>query len=331
MATIQDVARHAGVGVGTVSRVLSGKGYVKVETREKVMTSVQFLDYTPNQMARNLFFQKSGIVAVIVPELAHPFFAQFVNAAEAALCESGYQTMICNTYYEKNYEHKYLEMLKQKRVDGIIFAAHTALDVSEYENVGRPIVTLDRDLGEHIPCVMADHRIGGRMAAEELLRAGCRNVHLFGGIAQDDEVATPSNMRYVVFQEMMREHNVECHFHFVKGHFSKINHYQKIAREVVEEYPEMDGAFATDIIIQAILQAALHHGKRVPEDLKLVAYDGTYGLGLITPDMTCVVQPISKLASEAVRLIIDLIDEKPMTEKKIELPVSLHRGDSTRI
>ena len=108
MATIQDVAKHAQVGVGTVSRVLSGKGYVKAETRQKIQASIEELNYTPNEMARNLFFQKSGIVAVIVPEVAHPFFAQFVNAAEMVLCEKGYQTMICNTYYEQNYEQRYL-------------------------------------------------------------------------------------------------------------------------------------------------------------------------------------------------------------------------------
>ena len=81
MVTIQDVAKHANVGVGTVSRVLSGKGYVKDETRKKIQASIETLNYTPNERARNLFFRKSGIVAVIVPEMAHPFFAQFVSAS----------------------------------------------------------------------------------------------------------------------------------------------------------------------------------------------------------------------------------------------------------
>jgi len=99
MATIQDVAKHAHVGVGTVSRVLNGKGYVKETTRQKIEASIEALNYTPNEMARNLFFRKCGIVAVIVPEVSHPFFAQFVSEAEKFLCEEGFQTMICNTYY----------------------------------------------------------------------------------------------------------------------------------------------------------------------------------------------------------------------------------------
>lgn len=74
MTTIQDVAKQAGVGAATVSRVLSGKGYVKQETRERVTRAIEALNYTPNEMARNLFHGKSGIVAVIIPELSHPFF-----------------------------------------------------------------------------------------------------------------------------------------------------------------------------------------------------------------------------------------------------------------
>ena len=120
MTTIQDVAKHAGVGAATVSRVLSGNGYVKQTTRERVLRSIEELNYTPNEMARNLFHGKSGIVAVIIPELAHPFFSEMVSAIEVELCNLGYQTMVCNTFYEKNYELRYLEMLKRQRVDGII-------------------------------------------------------------------------------------------------------------------------------------------------------------------------------------------------------------------
>ena len=99
MTTIQDVAKHAGVGAATVSRVLSGNGYVKQTTRERVLRSIEELNYTPNEMARNLFHGKSGIVAVIIPELSHPFFSEMVSAIEVGLCNLGYQTMVCNTFY----------------------------------------------------------------------------------------------------------------------------------------------------------------------------------------------------------------------------------------
>lgn len=329
MANIQDVARHAHVGVGTVSRVLSGKGYVKQETREKIEKSIAELNYTPNQMARNLFFRRSGIVAVIIPDAGHPFFSQFVNAVETALCEKGYQTMICNTYYEENYELRYLDMLKQQRVDGIIFGSHTTQDISQYENIQRPIVALDRKLGDDIPCVLADHETGGRLAAEELIRSGCRNVVQVGDMEEKDSVYTPSQMRYKVFTNTVEGHGITCRIWDEKWPTSDIGYYQKVANALLDTYPDTDGIFATDMVIMALLQAALSRGIAVPKQLKLVAYDGTSFLGLAYPRITAVVQPIEQLAQKAVQLVVDQIEDKPIKEKWVELPVKLCLGETT--
>lgn len=329
MATIQDVAKHAHVGVGTVSRVLNGKGYVKETTRQKIEASIEALNYTPNEMARSLFFRKCGIVAVIVPEVAHPFFAQFVSEAEKFLCEKGFQTMICNTYYKENYEQRYLEMLKRQKVDGIIFGSHTVLNPSQYENARRPIVTLDRNLGKSIPCVAADHESGGRMAAEELIRSGCRNVHQFAGFKGDEKASMPFDLRHEVFAEIMEEHGIACHSHYTKWAPMEAEYYQKTAENLLREYPDMDGVFATDMLLMAILQAALLRGKRVPEDLKLVSYDGTCGTALIYPRITRIVQPIAELAEEAVRLVVDLINGQPVEFKNAQFQVRLQPGDTT--
>ena len=134
MATIQDVAKYAHVGVATVSRVLNESGYVRADTREKVMAAIRELDYTPNEMARNLYHKKTGIVAIIIPAISHPYFAEFTSAAEVALFRKGYQTMICNTWREQNYETYYLELLKKQRVDGIITGVHT-LDIEQYKEM----------------------------------------------------------------------------------------------------------------------------------------------------------------------------------------------------
>lgn len=328
MATIQDVAKHAQVGVGTVSRVLSGKGYVKEETRQKIEASIAALNYTPNAMARNLFFHRSGIVAVIVPEVGHPFFAQFVNAAEKALCEEGFQTMICNTYYKKNYERRYLDMLKQQRVDGIIFAAHTALDISQYENIGRPIVALDRNLGEKIPCVSVDHETGGRMAALEMVYSGCKNVVQYRGSGKG-EVSTPPDSRHDVFEQIMKEHGIACETCFLKWHSTDISYYQRIADELLENHPDVDGVFATDTAIMAVLQSALLRGISIPEQLKLVTYDGTFGSRLVFPRITMIMQPVEQLAREAVQLMFRLINGEPVRNHKVTLQAVLCPGDTT--
>lgn len=326
MATIQDVARNAKVGASTVSRVLSGKGYVKAETKERVLKSIRELNYTPNEMARNLFYRKSGVVAIIVPEISHPFFAEFVNAAEIALYEQGYQALICNTWCEETYELNYLEMLKSQSVDGIIFGAHS-LDAQMYQEANRPIVALDRDLGAEISCVAVDHRIGGRMAAEELIEAGCKHVLQFTGV---DQVSTPSNQRHAIFAEVMKEHGVTCDSYVMRWNSFDYNYYSSITQHIFEDYPGIDGVFATDCIVMSVLRVALERGLRVPEELKAVAYDGTGVISLAYPSVTTIVQPIARLAQESVRLMIDLIQGKQTEKANIVLPVTLRRGETTR-
>lgn len=345
MPTIQDVARRAGVGAATVSRVLNGNGYVKSETKERILQAIQELHYTPNEMARNLYYKKSGIVAVIVPELAHPFVAELVSAMEAALCAAGYQTMVCNTFYEQNYEQRYLDMLKRRVVDGIIFAAHTSLDISQYQNLDRPILSFDRILGADIPCVSADHEEGGRLAAAELLRCGCKNVLQFVGAypwemglpSQQLEppqraknwVLTPADRRHVVFQQMMEEHGVVCHRMLDRYSSPSPRHLGKTVEEAFQAHPDIDGIFATDLLAMDSLRYALEHGKRVPQDLKIVSYDGTAITRFMTPSLTVICQPFQALADQAVRIILQLIQGEPVEEKRITLPVTLRQGGTT--
>ncbi len=97
VAGIKDVARRAGVGVGTVSRMLNDSGYVAEETREKIEIAMKELNYIPNELARNLYHKRTGIIAVLVPNVSNPFFAEFVDYAESELYAAGYKMMLCNT------------------------------------------------------------------------------------------------------------------------------------------------------------------------------------------------------------------------------------------
>ena len=102
MAGIRDVAKLAGVGVATVSRVLNESGYVSEETRKKILDAMEELDYIPNELARQLYHKKSGIIAVLMPDVSHPFFSELVKNIETMLYEHGYKTMLCDTFKEKN-------------------------------------------------------------------------------------------------------------------------------------------------------------------------------------------------------------------------------------
>ncbi len=325
MATIQEVAKTAGVGVATVSRVINGTGYVKEETRERIEAAIKELNYTPNAMARNLYRNRNGIIAVIVPEIDHPFFASFVNELEEICAEHKYKIMLCNTWFKENYEKQYLKMLEERLVDGIVVASHT-LDVKEYSSIDRPIVAFDRELGNGIPCVRSDHEVGGRMAAEELVRAGCKNVVQLRAI---NNKSAPFVIRHNTFEQVMKENGVKYQNVFTKWNYLSYEYNCELCQGFFEKYPNIDGVFATDILALNLEIEALKSGLRIPEDLKIVSYDGTSMIGLSHPSITVVVQPIKELAAECFRQLEMRMNGEKTENDLITLPVSFRRGEST--
>lgn len=132
MPTIKDVAELSGVCVTTVSRVLNKRGYISKETYEKVYDAMDKLDYQPNQLARNMFRQRTNFIGLLVPDISHPFFAEITHHIEILLFNRGYKMILCNTQKNDAREQDYLNMLRQNKVDGAIVGTHM-LETSDYK------------------------------------------------------------------------------------------------------------------------------------------------------------------------------------------------------
>lgn len=324
MASIKDVANRAGVGVATVSRMLNDSGYVSDETRERILESIDALNYKPNDLARQLYRKKAGLIAVILPDNSHPFFAALSKEIEHELYANGYKTMLCNAAQERNSEQEYLDMLDRHIVDGIITGVHT-LDVDSYLRIKKPIVAFDRDLGDHIPVVRVDHNEGGRLAAELLVREGCRNVIQFQGAKS---VSSPSHARHEVFERIMHENGVKIEGIELKWNQFDPEYFRQITQQVFDEHPGIDGVFGADLLVAYFLKAAMNRGLRSPEDLKVVAYDGTFVTQVFQPSITSIVQPVRELAGELVRKLCQMIAGKDVEHETI-LNVSVREGQTT--
>ncbi|MCF2681864.1 LacI family DNA-binding transcriptional regulator [Dorea sp. YH-dor226] len=325
MAGIKDVAKRAGVGVGTVSRMLNDSGYVAEETREKIEVAMRELNYTPNELARNLYHKRSGIIAVLVPNVSNPFFTEFVDYAEAELYEAGYKMMICNTVKERNAELEYLDMLNRHIVDGVITGVHS-LDVEEYKKIHKPIVALDRYLGEHIPVVAVNHKEGGRLAAETLIRNGCKKVlHFMGSRA----VESPYHERHYEFERIMKANHIKTYTYELEWNRFDSEYHREAVRDVFSKGIEFDGVFGADGLAIECMNESIRRHLKVPRDVKFVAYDGTFITELVEPQMTSIVQPIEGLAKESVRLLRNLIGGKEYNNKEVVLGVLLRKGNTT--
>lgn len=325
MASIRDVAKQAGVGVGTVSRVLNDSGYVSEESRAKINAAMKKLDYIPNELARNLYHKKTGIIAVLIPNVSNPFFAKFVDCVEAELYKCGFKMMLCNTVKESNAELEYLDMLRRHIVDGVITGVHS-LDVEEYKKIQKPIVALDRYLGENIPVVSVDHRTGGRLAAEILIANGCKRVLHFKGATK---VESPYHERHYEFERIMKDNHVQTICYEIEWNRFDSEYYREAVQEVFSKGIEFDGVFGGDGLAIECMNEIIRRHKKVPEDVKFVSYDGTFITEMVEPKMTAVVQPIEELARESVQLIQKLIGGKVYKNKNVMLNVKIRKGRTT--
>ena len=324
MASMKDVAQRAGVGVGTVSRVINDSGYVSADTRKKIERAIEELGYTPNELARNLFRNRTGIIGVLVPDLDHPFFSAFAREVEVALYKLGYKTMICNTVGSSNRERDYLNMLDRNMVDGIITGAHT-LHKTEYANRKHTIVALDQDFGPEIPIIGSDHLYGGRLAAEIMIKNGCKRIVQITGIAPN----VAANDRHTVFEESLKAHGIEVLN--IEMEWNKFDHqsYWDAAKEAIEKYPDADGVFAADQPALCYMHLAMQAGKRVPEDLKVVTYDGMDVSRICYPEVTAICQNVKFLAESCARTVLNLIEGKERVPHRQILSVKLQQGQST--
>ena len=321
MASIREVAQEAGVGVGTVSRALNGSGYVSPETRKKIEKAAKKLKYTPNELARNLYHNKTGIVGVIVPDLEHPFFSALVKHIEMELYEQGYKTMICNTVGISRREQEYLDMLERNMVDGIITASH-GLEVEEYRKQAKPIVSIDRDLGAQIPLIGCDHAKGGKLAAELMLKAQRKKVFLVSGISPK----VMANDRYVTFMKVLEENGVTVLQEVMEWNIFSWDAHYHMAEEIFRLHPDIDGIFGGDLAALACLNAAQRRGIRIPEDISIVGFDAMTPSNMVYPQLTAIRQIVELLAEVSVNTLLDMVEQRKNVPHRLILDVEIQRG-----
>lgn len=326
MPNIKDVANQAGVSVTTVSRIMNNRGYISEETKNKVYKAMEELNYHPNEIAKSLYTKKSNLIGLILPDISTPFYAEETKYIEEYLYMNGYKLMLCNASNNCIREKEYIDMLQRNQVDGIIIGSHT-LKLEEYMKLKLPIVALDRYLGKDIPVVSADHIQGGTLAANELIRAGCKNVLQF---EENSQVKTPANERHSAFTDIMKKNNINCNSIEFPVNFFSFDNYPSFIRKALDSYPNIDGIFAGDTVAFAVIKELLSRNLSIPEDVKVIGYDGIAFCSIASPTLTTIKQPIREIANSAVSTLLYLINNNTtIVPSDIKLPVMLSQGQTT--
>lgn len=322
MATLKDVAKEAGLAVGTVSRILNNRGYISDEARKKVYDAMERLNYKPNEIARSLYRKRSNILGVIVPMVSHPFFSELVNHIEYFAYKADYKVLICNSYSDSQKEKDYIELIHKNQVDGFIITTYTQ-DAPEYINSNLPIVILDRSING-LPYITSDHYSGGKTATNFLIEKGCKYIAHVGGQLEIDITA---NSRSKAFLDIVSEKNINYIFDQTK--LETFEKYKEFAFKFFNKHPDVDGIFAgSDIIATSLIHVANLLGKKIPDELKIIGYDDIDLALMNIPSLTTIKQDIEKIAEMAVKILLDKIENKKVPIKNV-LPVKLVERETT--
>ncbi|WP_062353782.1 LacI family DNA-binding transcriptional regulator [Bacillus kwashiorkori] len=319
---LEDVAKTAGVSPTTVSRVLNNRGYISEKTRQKVEDAIKELNYYPNDLARSLFKKRTNFIGLILPTINNPFFSELALNIENLFSDLGFKIILCNSsgHYEK--ESSYAEMLIRQQVDGIIVCSYNR-GIEAYNHPQLPFVAIDHYLSPNIPVIGSDNYEGGRLAVQHLIERGCKSIIHMNGPA---DLETPTQLRRKAYEDLVENpitYELEDTFDDEAT--------AATIKKILSEHPETDGIFASDDLIASVcLKVANELKIKVPEQLKVVGYDGTQLVQVLLPQLTTVRQPIEKIAKAAVLKLIDLIND-PSTVKKeeITLPVKLLVNSTT--
>ena len=317
MATITDVARLAGVSKNTVSRYLNERGYISDKTRRAIASAIDELHYQPNQIARSLYTRRTNLVGLVIPNVEHPFFAAVTSRIEDELDSRGYKMILCNTLHSTRKERQYIDMLTANKVDGIIIGSHS-IDI-DYSEVAAPVVALDRYLADGIPVVASDHAAGGRIAAQAFIDRHCHKV---AQLVASGRVRTPSNLRHEAFSNAMRLNGITCITHELQLNQFQYSTYIETAKQVLDEYPGLDGVFTADPVAVAVQQEVLRRGMSVPEDVFVYGYDGTYLAKAVFPQLPSIAQDFSALAQKVVEVLLMQIGGGELEQLQYVVPLA---------
>ena len=312
--TIYDVARLAGVSTATVSRALNGIGQIAPATSAAIDAAVRQLGYQPNTVARSLVTKSTQTIALLLPDIANPFYAALVSGIQERALAAGSTMLLCTTEGDPVREEQYLTLLRAKQVDGVLVDGLVLPPerIADFVREGLPIVCLDRDIDStSVPLVQVDNRLGARLATEHLLELGhTRIAHVAGapGLRISDE-------RVGGYRDALTASAVEHDPALVAvGSFTEQGGY--LAMRALLAAANLTAVFAAnDLSALGVMHAIAESGRRVPDDVSVVGFDDLRLAGHTTPPLTTIHQPAFEIAQRATQLLLELAGGHEVTER----------------
>ncbi|MGB8215107.1 MAG: LacI family DNA-binding transcriptional regulator [Anaerolineales bacterium] len=324
MANIRDVAKRAGVAPITVSRCINNSGYCSPDARARIEAAIAELGFVPNRLASGLRSKRTNTLALVLTDITNPFFTTIARGVEDIASEAGYTVIFCNTDESVSKEQMYLQMLLEKRVDGVLLVpALSGIDsVNILKKQATPIVLIDRRLSDlRTDVVRCDSEGGAYDLTRLLLSLGHREIGFLNG---PRGVSTAED-RLTGYRRAMAEagmpHNEENEFF---GAFTQDSGFE-MAHQAMQKNHKITAVFAANNFITfGTMKAFQEMGLRVPEDIAVVGFDDLPASLVNFPFLTVAAQPAYEMGRKATEILLGRLDgERSDDYQEVVLPAAI--------
>ncbi|MDO4670534.1 MAG: LacI family DNA-binding transcriptional regulator [Aerococcus sp.] len=326
MATMNDVAKLAGVSRGTVSNYING-GNVKPASQKRIQSAIDQLHYVPNTAARQLKTSRSDLVVFILPTTRTPLFAELTYKVQRALQQQGMKMILCNSNNDVEQERDYIQMAKMQKAAGIITMSYS----NSLMEAGRdlPVVSIEKQISKEIPCVSADNYQGGYIAARALHEAGAE--HLLMVTRTTEKTRSNFGLRVKGFVDFCQEKHIAHEVFEVHAHEAMF--YVKLEQELREKFKmalPYDGIFAVADQYADFMENILHSlNIQVPQQVQIIGFDGGKMYVDQPRHISSIRQPVDAIAECCVKQLMAILHGKDVPSKYVTLPVNFVKGQTT--
>lgn len=331
--TLADLAKKLNVSKVTISKALRDHPDISPETKQRVKTLANKLGYTPNYIARNLSSRKSGTIGVVVPKIAHHFFATAIETIYDTALQNNYEVILMVSQEDARREALHIQTLLSMRVDGLLISvSQETRDLSIFKTVdklGVPTVLFDRVVeGFNFSTVTSDDEGGTMQIMEYAIQAGYKRIAHLAGYAH----TSIGRLRAMGFQKAMAKYKLQINPEWViEGGFSEKDGYLGGMKLLSgKEIPELIYAVTYPVAL-GLFSAARDKGISIPDQVDVICFGGSNYNKYIKPSITCIEQPVQLIGKRAMELLLEEISHPgSQSLQHLVCPVELFRGDTCK-
>jgi len=310
--TIKDIARIANVSHTTVARALNNKSRIRNETKEKILSIAKELNYQPNFIARSLVMKRTKTLGLVITTIANPFYTELALGIETTARGLGYNIILCFTHSDLSIEKQYIDMLRSKGVDGIIFTSAHMEDpnIIELAEDEFPIILVNRRtyhpiVREKVDYVGVDNILGGFLAVEHLIKLGHNRIGVIGGSSESSVGFERLEGGKRAFKTYSLEERPD---YFLEGDFLKGSGYQGGMRFLEMAEPPTAIFAANDYMALGAFEAIVGKGLRVPGEMALIGFNDIEVTLMRGIELTTIGQKKYEMGAVAVKTLVGKIE-----------------------